>query len=414
MSMRPALVLAALILVAPARAQEFTTDASETPAGASDLTRLATGGAVAALPTLDSPFTSNPAHVTVGGFSLTVAGVSAGLGGNARASYDFYTGELGPAIEDGLDRMRREDPDRLAALYARAFEVGAGHKTADLAVLAPSARVSIGAVGVGVAAYAQGTSRARVVDGGAGVPVLDGYAQADLVVPVSVGLDLGLATGGALRGVRVGARAAYLQRRVSARRDPLDALDPDGESLVVLRGETIRLAAGLYVRDTVLPGLDLGAEVSNVGGPVDYAFDRSVVVTGTSDAAGDAREAARLEGLYDGREPDPLVRVGAAYRLPVNVLPGVADAAVALDYTSASTASVGQSAQAGLRGGARVRVLGFLDLRAGLSQGMPSAGVGLRARFARLDYATYGVEDGRLLGQAPRRNHAVRLRLGWL
>ena len=407
------LLIAALAWAAPVSAQVYTADTWETPAGPTDLARVAAGGAVAALPTLDSPFTGNPAHVAVGGFSLTVAGASAGLGGNARESYDFYADRLGPAIEEGLDTIRRTDPERLADLYAEALRVGSSQKTADLAVLAPSLRVSVGTVGIGVGAYAQGASRARIVDGGAGVPVVDGYAQADLLVPAVVGLDLGLATGGALRGVRLGASATYLQRRLTAKTGPVDALDPDGEKLYVVRGETVRLAAGLYARDVVVPGLDLGADVSNVGGAVDYAFDRSIEVSGSDGRPDDAAEVARLEQRYSGREPDPVVRVGAAYRLPVNLLPGVADAAVALDYTSATTASVDQSVQAGLRAGARVRLAGFLDLRAGLSQGMPSAGVGLRTRFARLEYATYGVEDGRLLGQAQRRNHAVQLRLGW-
>ena len=41
------------------------------------------------------------------------------------------------------------------------------------------------------------------------------------------------------------------------------------------------------------------------------------------------------------------------------------------------------------------------------------ASVHEETRVARLEYATYGVEDGRLLGQARRRNHVVQLRLGW-
>ena len=412
--MRTLLAAAALALAALAPdAQTFTSTTREAPDGLSDLARLGAGDAVAALPTLDSPFTANPAHVARGGLSVTVLGASVGVGGNARESYAFYADRLGPAIEEGLDQIRRDDPERLAALYAEALRVGAQNKTADLAVLAPSVRVSLGAVGVGVGAYARGASRARVLNGGGGLPVLDASAQADLAVPVVAGVDLGRATAGALRGVSVGARATYLQRRVSSKTDPVDAIDPDGEKVYVLRGETVRLAAGLYTRDVVVPGLDLGAEVSNLGRPVGYAFERSVAVSGASDRPDDASEIARLETQFAGREPEPVVRVGAAFRLPVNLLPGVADAAVALDYTSASTADADQSFQAGLRAGARARLAGVLDLRAGLSQGMPSAGVGLRTKVARLEYATYGVEDGRLLGQARRRNHVVQLRLGW-
>ncbi len=407
------LALAAAASAPAASAQTFTSAARETPAAASDLERLAAGDAVAALPTLDSPFTANPAHVAGRRFSLNVLGAAVGLGGNARETYAFYADRLGPAIEDGLEDIRRDDPDRLAALYDEALRVGASSKTADLAVLAPSLQVSVGAVGLGVGAYARGASRARIVDGGAGIPVLDGFAQVDLAVPVVIGLDLGRVTRGALPGVRVGVRGTYLQRRVTTKTDPVDAIDPDGEKLYVLRGETVRLAAGLYGRDVGVPGLDLGAEVSNVGGAVSYGFDRSIAVSGASDRPDDAVEIARMERQFDGREPDPVVRVGVAYRLPAR-LPGVSGASVALDYTSASTADLDQSVQAGLRAGVRARLVGVLDLRAGVSQGMPSAGIGLRTRVARLEYATYGVEDGRLLGQARRRNHVVQLRLGWL
>ena len=96
-------------------------------------------------------------------------------------------------------------------------------------------------------------------------------------------------------------------------------------------------------------------------------------------------------------------------------MPGfpVSDVLVTADYTSRSTAEFDQSLQAGLRGGVSATLGGMLGLRAGLSQGMPSAGVGLATRFARLDWATYGVEDGRLLGQQSRRAYVVQLRLGW-
>ena len=408
--MRLLLTLLALGLAPLAGAQTFTSDIREAPVEAPDLARRAAGGAVAALPTLDSPFAGNPAHVTTRGLTINVLGATVGVGGNARESYDFYDTRLGPAIERGLDTIPR---DSLALLYRDAIAVGSSSKTADLAVLAPSVRVSVGPVGLGVGVYARAASRARLVDGGAGIPEIDAYGQGDVAVPVVAGLDVGKATGGALPfGLSVGARATYLQRRVTAKSDPVDALDPDNEKVYVLMGETVRLGAGLYATDVVVPGVDLGAEVSNVGSAMDYGFDRSITIEGIG--ADDQAEIARLEQRFDGRDPQAIVRVGAAYRLPLNVLPGIADAAVAVDYTSASTADLGQSVQAGLRGGVRARLAGVIDVRAGVSQGMPSAGIGVRTRLARIEYATYGVEDGRLLGQAQRRNHVVQIRLGWL
>ncbi len=406
------LAVLALSLAAPSLAQPYVTPGTEEPIGATDLAGLGAGGAVAALPTLDSPFLANPAHLTDRGFTLNLLGVTVGAGGNVSEAWSFYADELGPAVEDGLDDLRRRDPERLEALYDQAFRVGSRPKTADLAVLAPSVRVATGPVTVGVGLYAHSATRGRITDGGAGIPFIDLYSRADVAVPLAVGVDLAQTPLGAALpfGVRAGVSATVLQRRVTAKASPIDALDPDGEKLYVLRGNAVRLAAGLYATDVGVRGLDLGASASNVGGEIDYAFDRSVDVSGSEGTADDLAEVAALEARFDGRASGGVVQVGAAYRLPA--VPGVSSASVALDYTSAATSDFQQSMQAGLRAGARARLGGHVELRAGLSQGMPSAGAALVTRVARLEYATYGVEDGRLLGQLRRRNHVVQVRFG--
>ncbi|WP_412069637.1 hypothetical protein [Rubrivirga sp. IMCC43871] len=409
---RPAALLAlAAALAVPAFAQPVVTPARESPVGATDLVALGSGGAVAAMPTLDSPFLSNPAHITARGFSLTIAGATAGAGGNVRETYDFYDTQLGPAIEEGLDEIRTNDPTRLAVLYNEALRIGAQPKTADLAVLAPSLRFGAGPASVGAGIYGSSVSRGRITNGGGGVPFIDLYSQADVAVPVVVGLDLGK-TPAALAmpfGLRVGASATYLQRRVTGKADPVDALDPDGEKIYVLRGDAVRLAVGAFATDVVVPGLDLGAELSNVGGTIDYDFDRSIDVSGSEGTPDDTAEIAALEARFDDRPTEAVARVGAAFRLPA--IPGVR-ASIGVDYTSAATSDFEQSAQAGLRGGARARFGGVFELRAGVSQGMPTAGASIATKFVRLGYATYGVEDGRLLGQLQRRNHAVQIRVG--
>ena len=404
--------LAALALALAAgapQAQTFATPDRAAPFSAPDLARRAAGGAVAALPTFDSPFLGNPAHIARGGFGLNVLGVAAGVGGNAGEAWDFYNDELGPAIEEGLDEIRANDPDRLAALYAQALDIGGRPKTTDLAVHAPAVRLAFGNVGVGAALYAQSTARAQITDGG-GVPAVDLYGQADLALPLVAGVAFDATP---LGDLSLGASATVLQRRVTAKTGPVDSFDPDAERLYLFEGTTVRLAAGALAQNVVVPGLDLGAQISNVGGAVDYAYERSVVIEGEG-AADDPAEIAALQARFNGRgAPEAVVRVGAAYRpVLLDVMPGIADTAVALDYTSASTGTADQSLQAGLRLGARTRLAGFFEVRAGLSQGMPSAGLGLVTRFARLEYATYGVEDGRLLGQQRRRNHVVQLRFG--
>ena len=402
----PALA-AAVLAVTPAAAQPFGSLSQDAAVGVPDLPRLAAGGAVAALPTVDSPFLANPAHIaTTERFGLSLVGVTAGAGGNVRESYEFYDRELGPAIEEGLEAMRDDDPERLEALYAEALRVGGEQKTLDLAVLAPSVRARVGGVAVGVGLYGHSVTRGQILNGGAGVPYVDLYSQADVLVPAVVGLDL------APFGVpiSVGASATYVQRRVTAKGEPIDALAPDAEKLYVLRGDGVRFGAGVLARDVVVPGVDLAAEVSDVGPALGYDYDASWAVSGSGGTPDDVAEIAALQARFGDRDTAPAVRVGGAYRLPA--VPGVTGAAVALDYTTRSTSEYDQSVQAGLRGGARATLGGLLEVQAGLSQGMPSAGAALGTRVVRIAYATYGVEDGRLLGQRRRRAHAVQVRIG--
>jgi hypothetical protein len=406
-----ALALAALALAAPASAQTFTTLQQDAQAQVSDLAALGMGGAVAAAPTLDSPFFSNPAHMAgTERFSLTALGLTAGVGGNVRETYDFYENELGPAIEEGLDEIRTNDPDRLQALYDEAFRIGRSQKTADVAVLAPSLRMRFGQVAVGAGVYGSSITRAKISDGGAGIPYLDAYSQADVLVPLAVATDVP----GLPFRLQVGGSATYVQRRIAAKADAIDALDPDSEKLYVFRGDGVRLGLGLDARDVGTPGLDLGLAVTNIGGALDVEMDDSFPIEGPEDAPDDAAEIARLEARFDGREAASAVRAGAAYRIPVPHVAGLplSDVTAAVDYTSASTSEFDQSFQAGLRGGVRATLARVLELRTGLSQGMVSAGLSLKSRFARIDYATYGVEDGRLLGQQNRRNHVVQIRFG--
>ncbi len=399
---------AALAVCAPVSAQTFGTLDQDSRAGITDVVAAGMGGAVAATATPDSPFFSNPAHIAgTKRLGFTVFGATAGVGGNVRETYDFYDQTLGPAIEEGLDNIRRTDPDRLQAIYDESFRIGTSQKTADLAVLAPSARMRVGRVAVGLGLFGSGTARAKISDGGAGIPFIDLYSQADVLVP----LTAATAVPGLPFRLDVGASATYLQRRLTAKADAVDALDPEDEKVYLFRGNGLRLGLGAQATDVGTPGLDVGLAITNVGGALDMSFDRSIQIEGPDGATDDTAEIARLEERFDARSSAAAVRLGAAYRVPVRV-PGVSGLTVAADYTSASTAEFGQSFQAGLRGGATVTLGGAFEVRAGLSQGMPTAGVGVRTRYARIDYATFGVEDGRLLGQQSRRNHVVQVRFG--
>jgi hypothetical protein len=410
---RSLLLAGALAASGPAAAQAFGALSQDNPSQIPDLAALGMGGAVAAAPTLDSPFFANPAHLTSSArIGFTLAGATAGFGGNMQETYEFVDNDLRPALDEGLDEIRANDPERLEALYAEALRVGAQQKTAQVGVLAPSFRARTGPVAFGVGAFGNAVVRARVTSGGAGIPFVDAYSQADVLVPGVVAARV--PTPGLPFSLSVGASATYVQRRVTAKADPIDAFDTDAEKIYVLRGDAVRFGAGVYARDVLLPGFDLGADVRELGGAMAFDLDRSVAVAGSDSDPDDQAEIDALRTRFDARTNEPVYRIGAAYRVPIPQVPGlnVASVTVAADYTSASTSEFDQSVQAGLRAGVRASLFGALEVRGGVSQGYPSAGVSLKTRIARIDYAYYGVEDGRLLGQLGRQNHLVQIRFG--
>ena len=402
------LLLAALAvtLAAPAHAQYLFGALNQDGAvDVPEITALAMGDAVTAVPNPQTAFFSNPAHLaSLDGFRLTVVGAQAGIGGNAWDTYRYYEDDLGPAIEAGLDELESEE---LRRLYDRGLEVGREQKTSDATVEALVAQFGVGPLAVGIGGFGHATARAKLTDTGAGIPFLDAYTQADVIVPVVAAMEV------PGTGLTVGASAAYVQRRVTAKAEFVDALEPDAESLTLLKGEGVSLGAGVTARDVGLPGLSLGLALSNVGGVGDLAYETSWAIS-SSDGVEDEAEIADLEARFAERESTPVLRMGAAYSLPLPNTSPVGDVTLAADWISGSTSEFDQSPETGVRVGAQAKLLGVLELRGGLAQGYPTAGVGLDLKFLRLDYATYSVEDGRTLGQLERRNHVVQVRIGIL
>lgn len=410
----------ALLALAPAAQAQFGALGQDARVALPSPTRLAQGDAFVAAPSRETALFGNPAHLSYLGGRLPKVnlGVLAAAGGNLRETYDFYDTRLGPAIEEGLDDIRATDPDRLQALYDEALLVGARPKTAR-AALDLSGTFSVAGVGVGVGVVGTNVTRAQVLRGGAGIPFVDLYSQADLLVPVAASYKLAgpmmgalAAVSGAPSSVAVGVQATAVRRWLTAKADAVDAFDPDGEKLYLFAGSGVMVDVGLQAADVGLPGLDLGLAVTNLfGNGIGLSYDRAWAISGSEAAPDDDAEIARLDARFADRSAAPALRAGLSYRVPL-VLHDLADVRVSADYTGASTAEYDQSLQAGLRLGAQATVARWVDLRAGVSQGLPSGGAGLRLPGVRLDYATYGVEDGALLGQLPRRAHMLQLRFG--
>lgn len=379
--------------------------------------RLAQGDAWVAHPSRESALFGNPAHLpSLGGrLPRVTLGATVGAGGNVGEAYRFVQDDLRPAIEEGLDQIRQDDIDRLERLYNEALRIGAGPKTAR-GVLELSGTLALGDVGLGVGVATNAVARGQMFNGGAGIPYIDVYAQNDLLVPLAVGYRAAgerLGATGALGSLSAGAQATVVRRWLTAKAGPVDTFDPNGERLYGFGGTATLVDLGLHAADVGTPGLDLGLSVHNVFGTrVPLSYERSWVLAGSDATPEDADEIAELDARFAARGTGSSLRVGASYRLPLPPAPGVGDIRLLADYTTASTSELDQSAASGLRLGAQAAVGGVLDVRAGMSQGMPSAGVGVRVPGVRLDYATHGVEEGAFLGEQRRRVHLLQLRLG--
>ncbi len=407
-----ALGLIALAGVAPARAQSaFQQDARpDLPFAAT----LGMGDAVTAVPSMDAAFFTNPAllgRLDLGRPRIQILGVGGEVGGNFFDLVDFYSEELGPAIEDGLDTICQDDRARCEEIYDGALLVGNRPSTVGAAAFGPSLQMAVGPMAaVQAGAFATSSARARFFDGGAGVPLLDFYDQTDLLIPVGAAVRVP----GSPFPLAVGASATYARRWVTGKYAFVDELNPDAEAVYVLAGSGFSVDAGLHARDLGLPGLDAGFAIhSLIGGDFDLAYDRRIEIEGEG-FADDEVEIAALEARFNDRRSAPQFRAGLAYRLPAELLAGAGplhNVVVSADWVGASTSEYAQENSAKLRVGAQAEV-GPLALRAGFAQGYPSLGAGIHTRFARIDYAFFGVEEGRRAGQLRRSAHLVQLRFG--
>ncbi|HLA63998.1 MAG TPA: hypothetical protein VK610_06200 [Rhodothermales bacterium] len=407
-----ALALAALIGAAPVAAQVASAFPQD---GRPDLpfaSTLGMGDAVTAVPSMDAAFFTNPAllsQLAAGRARIQFLGAGAEAGGNIFDLYSFYQDELGPAIEEGLDGICTNDDARCEALYEQALEIGRRPSTLGATVLGPAVQMAVGPVtSMQIGAFVTSHARATLSDGGAGVPLLDLYDQTDLLVPVGASVRV---PGSPLA---VGVQATYTRRWVTGKFAFIDELNPDAEALYVLSGGGITFDAGLHARDVGLPGLDFGLAVHRLaGGAFTYTYDRRIEIEGEG-FADDEAEIAALEERFNERDSGAQMRAGAAYRLPAALLAATGvlhDVTISADWVGASTSSYDQTTLAKLRIGAQAGV-GPLALRAGLSQGYPALGAGINTRAFRLDYAFFGIEEGRRAGQLRRGAHLLQFRFG--
>lgn len=382
----------------------------ETPARIQSVAALGMGGADVATVRTATLF-DNPALLTRLDLSrprLTFLGV------RGRLSTDTF-GKLRVArrvqdeFEAGLDDLYEEDPAAFDALVDEVESVGRAQHVSGVLVKGPSVAMRVRGAAVSAGIYGRSVQRLRIIPNSVSATV-DAFAQADVVVPVSVAMEVPGTDWQPGGGLSIGVTGRYLRRHVSAKQKQLEQLT-ENEQLYVLAGSAVGVDVGVLYQNA-MPGLDVGLTLHHLlGGEPRLTPYRSISV-GDS-AVVDEDEIADLAARFNGRGASRRFTLGATYRVPLTPRHGLQGMTVGLDWVGEDTAEFDQpTGLTRVRLGLEAELTGFLAVRSGISQGYPSVGASIQTRYFAIDYAYYGVEDGRLPGQLPRYNHALELRFG--
>lgn len=366
---------------------------------------LAMGDAGVAFPTRETVFFYNPAHLSRAAHArpqISLLGVRGSLSNNVFDQLAFFEDELQPAISEGLDSKSNAE---LRSLYDETLSLGRARTIVNGDVLLPSVIARVGDVGFGAGAFGHSTLHYQFRDAGAGLPLVDFSAIADLIVVGSASLDFARI---GVNGLSVGVSAKMTERWLTLKQKPLDAIGSK-ESVNVFRASAAGLDAGvLYELDFLpIPGnLAFGAAAYDVAGSnFNYRYDSNLAPEDEIDADLAAEEEALANALY-GVEPS--YRIGAAYMAP-GIVPGVfKNTGITVDYLWYADPRVAQEKLAHLHIGAQAQI-GFAVLRTGLNGGYTTFGGGLHFGFVTLDYAYYGVEQGRFPGQLASWSHSAQI-----
>ena len=372
-------------------------------------TALGMGDAAVAFPNKATAFFYNPAHlayVTSPRPYINLLGVRGANSLNLRDQIDFAIDRAEPAIRGGLESM---ESDELVALYDEARALGRQRAYVGADLLLPSVMVQYGGVGLGAGLFTSGRFiHHRMESGGAGIPVIDLAAQGDVMALAAGAVDL---ANYGLSNISVGFSGKYTRRYLSLKHKLLDTIEED-EDLYVLRGSSFGIDAGLLYEMAFvpLPGrLNFGLAVFDLAAaPFDYVYDRSLLNQGPDRQELIEAEVTEARNRY---ELSPSYRMGLAYTVP-SVAGLLQETGLALDYVAYADPLIEQSTLAHLRMGIQSKVGRVLALRLGLNQGYTTFGAGLHFGYVRLDYAYYGIEEGRIAGQIPSWNHSLQLAIG--
>jgi hypothetical protein len=323
---------------------------------------------------------------------VTIAGLAAsGRPNRVSDAITFFDEELDD-IEDAPD----EEVDRIEE---EALDLFSQPISLRSTALLPSVTFRAGEVGISAGAYVTQTARGQAIPDVI-APSFAMFGQLDVIYAVGAGMPLGDS------GMRVGMTGRYVDRYVSTYLQTFDDFDVPP----FLYGSTIALDVGFQYDVPSVEGLTAALAIYDlVGGNVTYEEDDVFdLLDGEIPEPGSVERAQDLLDELDG----PSMRLGAAYTIPQRLLPSMGASTVLVDWVSGSSTSEGQSFFRKIRIGAETNA-GRAQLRAGLSQGLPSVGLGVDVWVVHLDYALFGRQEGIAPSDGATYAHSVQLRIGW-
>ena len=364
------------------------------------------GDAGVALPGPESVFFYNPAHLPHTASNFTVFGLQAGATRSLDEHVRYFNQEAARAVREAealpaaARAQLRQSTD---ALWDRPSR-GSGD------ILLPSFVYSPGALGVGGGLFTKTAVNYHLQTRGDGVAAPWMLSRTDLMAVLAAGLDLRVL---GLSGLSVGATGTQTRRYLAFKNKPLDRFRAP-EPTVLLEGGMFQLDVGAsYTPPMGPPGtIRIGGAVYDVlrtgygyrtGGAGRLPFLDDLVDRPTADSlAAPPREIRRAQRLFALR---PSYRVGAAYQLPSLLV--LEDVALAVDYQGYRGAP--RRLLGRLHVGAQASVAGPVQVRAGLSAGRPTGGLGMEWGALHLDYALHGAGAGRDPDRRAAYVHTARL-----
>lgn len=262
-------------------------------------------------------------------------------------------------------------------------------------------------LGVGMGFFSSTRLTHRLGTDGLGVPLVDLVGRTDSIGRTGGSLDLAPL---GIQGLTMGLMGSVTQRHLTFKDKPLDAVS-EGESVLILKGTALGLdvsvlydvpgrvgpgrfsvAAALYDAETSGFGYTFHSTAPDLP-LLGRFFDPTTASVGAAQVEQEVRRARERHALSAS------YRLGAAYR--TQDAASLPEMVLAIDYVGYEDAPVDQSFLARLHAGTDVRLASWIALRAGLSAGYPTAGLGLSRAAVQVHYAFHGVEHGRIPGQIP-------------